>query len=94
LWLALTAVAALLALVDQTTALQQRGATQVGVIIYVMPVVVPVLVAAALLGEPWASSGPAGVALALSVGAVCAGAASLSGSRRVVALEAAARHRA
>lgn len=43
LWLAITASAAGLALLDQTTALQRRGATQVGVtqvgvIIYVMPV--------------------------------------------------------
>ena len=45
LWLAITASAAGLALMDQTTALQHRGATQVGVIIYTMPVVVPVLLA-------------------------------------------------
>src|SRR4051794_16585866 len=93
LWLAVTVSAAGLALVDQTTALQRRGATQVGVIIYVMPVVVPVLLAAAFLGEEWASSPAGGVVLALSVATVCAGAALLSGSHRVVALEAAARHR-
>ncbi len=88
LWLAITACAAGLALLDQTTALQRRGATQVGVIIYVMPVVVPVLLAAALLGESFAASPTAAVALALSLVAVCAGAASLSGSRHVVGVEA------
>jgi drug/metabolite transporter (DMT)-like permease len=93
LWLAITASAAGLALVDQTTALQRRGATQVGVVIYVMPVVVPVLLASALLGESWAASPAAGAGLGVSVLAVCAGAASLSGSRGVVALEAATRPR-
>jgi drug/metabolite transporter (DMT)-like permease len=93
LWLAITASAAGLALIDQTTALQRRGAKQVGVIIYVMPVVVPVVVAAVLLGESWAASPAAAVVLALSVTAVCAGAAALSGSRRVVALEAATQPR-
>jgi len=92
LWLAITASAAGLALLDQTTALQRRGATQVGVIIYVMPVVVPVL-AGVLLGERWAASPAAAVVLALSVAAVCAGAALLSGSRRVVTWEAASRAR-
>ena len=87
LWLSLTALAGTLALVDQTTALQRRGATQVGVIIYVMPVVVPVLLAPVLVGEAWSSSPASGVPLGLSVAAVCAGAAALSGSRAVSALE-------
>jgi drug/metabolite transporter (DMT)-like permease len=83
-WLVLTVAGASLALVDQTTALQRRGATQVGVIIYVMPVVVPVLLAPLLVGETWGSSA---VPLALSVGAVCAGAASLARSQHVSAME-------
>ena len=87
LWLGITVAAASLALIDQTTALQRRGAVQVGVIIYVVPVVVPVLIAAALLGEGWASSPAAAVPLGVSVAAVCAGAAALSGSRHVSALE-------
>lgn len=84
LWLAVTIGAASLALVDQTTALQRRGATQVGVIIYVMPVVVPVVLAPLLVGESWGSSA---APLALSVAAVCAGAASLAASRHVSTLE-------
>lgn len=87
-WLALTIGGAALALVDQTTALQRRGATQVGVIIYVMPVVVPVMLAPLLVGEYWGSSA---VPLALSVAAVCAGAASLSGTSQVSRLEEASR---
>ena len=80
-WLALTALAATLALVDQTTALQGRTATHVGAIVYVMPVVVPVLLAPVLIGEDWYSSPVAGVPLALSFGAVCAGAVALAGPR-------------
>jgi len=87
-WLAVTVAGAGLALVDQTTALQRRGATQVGVIIYVMPVIVPVALAPLLVGEAWGSSA---APLALSVATVCAGAASLSGSRQVSTLERATR---
>lgn len=90
LWLALTVGAAALALVDQTTALQRRGATQVGAIIYVMPVVVPVVLAPLLVGEAWGASA---AALALSVAAVCAGAAALAGSRHVSTLEESAQAR-
>jgi drug/metabolite transporter (DMT)-like permease len=89
-WLALTIGGAALALVDQTTALQRRGATQVGVIIYVMPVVVPVVLAPLLVGEAWGSSA---APLALSVAAVCAGAALLSGTSQVSRLEEASRVR-
>jgi hypothetical protein len=87
LWLALTLLAAVVALVDQTTGLQRRDATQVGVVIYVMPVVVPVLLAPALLGESWSDSPAGGVPLALAIAAVCAGAVVLATSRPVVALE-------
>ena len=81
LWLAVTALAGTLALVDQTTALQGRAATHVGVIVYVMPVVVPVLLAPVLTGERWDSSPAGGVPLALSFAAVCAGAGTLVRSR-------------
>ena len=81
LWLALTAAAGALALVDQTTALQRRAATQVGVIVYLMPVVVPVLLAPVLVGEDWDTSRVGQVPLGLSVAAVCAGAVALSASR-------------
>ena len=86
-WLLATVLAAGLALLDQTAALQRRGATQVGVAIYVMPVVLPVLLAPVILGEGWGSA-PAGVVpLLLALAAVSAGAAALAGSRRVAAAE-------
>ena len=85
LWLAVTGLAAGLALVDQTTALQRRGATQVGVVVYVMPVVVPVLLAPVLVGEDWATSRLGYVPLAASLAAVTAGATVLSVSRPVTA---------
>jgi drug/metabolite transporter (DMT)-like permease len=87
LWLGATALAGLLALLDQTTALQRGRTTQVGVIVYVVPVVVPVLLAPVLVGESWASSPAGGLPLALSIAAVCAGAGVLGASRRIGALE-------
>ena len=81
LWLGVTALAGTLALVDQTTALQRRAATQVGVIVYVMPVVVPVLLAPVLVGEDWGSSPLGRMPLGLSLAAVCGGAAALATSR-------------
>ncbi len=80
-WLALTALAGTLALVDQTTALQGRGATHVGAIVYVMPVAVPVLLAPVLVGESFDSSPVGGIPLALSFAAVCVGAGALARSR-------------
>lgn len=87
LWLAGTGVAGVLALLDQTRALQRGRTTQVGAILYVVPVVVPVLLAPVLVGESWGASPGGGVPLLLSVAAVCAGAAVLGGSRRIGALE-------
>lgn len=87
LWLVVTAVGAMLALLDQTTGLQRQGATKVGVTIYVMPVVVPVLLAPVLVGEAWSDSPGGGLPLAVALAVVCAGAAALSTSRQVVAQE-------
>ena len=87
LWLGATAVAGVLALLDQTRALQRGHTTQVGAILYVVPVVVPVLLAPVLVGESWTDSPGGGLPLLVSVAAVCAGAAVLGGSRRIGALE-------
>ena len=86
-WLAVTVGGALVALTDQTAALQRRAATQVGVVLYVVPVVVPVLLAPVLVGEPWSQSPGSGLPLALALGAVCWGAAALARSRQVRAIE-------
>lgn len=87
LWLAVTVLAAMVALVNQTMGLQRGGTTQVGVIIYVVPVIVPVLAAPLLVGEGWGSSPATWAPLALSIAAVCAGAGALAASDRVRAAE-------
>jgi hypothetical protein len=82
-WLVLTAMVAAVALVDQTTALQQRSVVDVGPIVYVVPVVVPVLLAPALVGEGWGDA-PHGVGpLLLSLGLVCAATGVLASSSTV-----------
>jgi hypothetical protein len=83
LWLAVTVVGALLAVIDQTMALQRRTASQVGVLLYVLPVIVPVLLAPVLVGERWSESPGGGIPLGLAVAAVCAASALLSTSRQV-----------
>jgi len=83
LWLTATGIVAVLALLDQTAALRRRSATQVGVAIYVLPVVVPVLLAPLLAGEEWGDSPGAVAALALSLAAVSLGAAALASSPRI-----------
>jgi hypothetical protein len=82
-WLALTALVAGLAFIDQNSALQRRDVIEVGPIVFVVPVVVPVLLAPLLVGEGWAGT-PIGVLpLLLSLALVCAGALTLSGSAGV-----------
>jgi drug/metabolite transporter (DMT)-like permease len=82
-WLALTAVVAVVAVVDQTTALQRRSVVEVGPIVYVLPVVIPVLLAPALVGEGWGNA-PHGVGpLLLSLVVVCVAAGVLAGSSTV-----------
>lgn len=84
LWLTLTACSAGLALLDQTTALQRREAKQVGAVIYVTPVVLPVLLAGLLLGARWPTSNPGTAVLVVAIAAICAGSAFLSASRPAV----------
>lgn len=88
-WLGLTALVAAFALIDQTSALQRRSVVEVGPIVFVIPVVVPVLLAPALVGEGWANA-PHGVApLLLSLLVVCVAAALLGGSSTVAGATAA-----
>ncbi len=82
-WLVVTGVGAALALVGQTMALQRRTAAQVGVFLYVLPVVVPVLLAPVLVGEGWGETPGGGVPLGLAVAAVCVAAGVLATSRQV-----------
>lgn len=88
-WLTFTALVATLALLDQTSALQNRSVIEVGPIVFVVPVVVPVLLAPALFGEAWSHAPHGAGPLLLAVGVVCAGAAALAGSSTVAAATAA-----
>lgn len=88
LWLLITLSMGWTALLDQTSALQQLEATRVGVIVYVAPVVVPTVLSALILGGRWASSPSKGVALAVGLVIVCAGAGALASSEAVAEAEA------
>ena len=82
-WLAATVTVSGLGFLSQLTALQRRTATQVGPVIYVMPVLVPVLLAPVVAGEGWGSTPLGGATLAASLLVVCAGTAMLAASSAV-----------
>lgn len=82
-WLAATAVVGALGFLAQVTALQSHSATQVGPVIYVVPVLVPVLLAPFLTGEDWGGTPLGGSALVVSLLTVCAGAGLVSASASV-----------
>jgi len=87
-WLLLTAAVATLALIDQNAALQRRSVIEVGPVVFVVPVVVPVLLAPALVGETW-DSAPYGVApLVASLALVCVATAALASSPAVASAQA------
>ena len=87
-WLILTAVVAALALIDQNAALQRRSVIEVGPVVFVVPVVVPVLLAPALVGETWDSAPYGVVPLILSLVVVCVATAALAGSHAVASASA------
>jgi hypothetical protein len=87
-WLALTALTAAIALVDQTSALQRRSVVEVGPIVFVVPVVIPVLLAPALVGETWDEAPYGALPLVLSLVVVCAATAALAGSHAVASAQA------
>lgn len=82
-WLVLTAMIAALALIDQNAALQRRSVIEVGPVVFVVPVVIPVLLAPALVGETWDSAPYGVVPLVLSLAVVCVATAALAGSHAV-----------
>lgn len=82
-WLAATAVVGGLGFLSQITALQHHSATQVGPVIYVIPVLVPVLAAPFLTGEQWGATPLGGAVLVFALVVVCAGAALVSASPSV-----------
>jgi len=82
-WLAATVALGGLGFLAQLTALQRRPATQVGPVIYVVPVIVPVLLAPFVTGEDWGSTPLGGGALIAFLLVVCAGTAVVSTSSTV-----------
>lgn len=82
-WIAATAAVGGLGFLGQLTALQSRSATQVGPVVYVLPVIVPVLLAPFVTGEDWGATPLGGGALIASLLVVCAGAALVSASSAV-----------
>ncbi|MGI8931172.1 MAG: hypothetical protein ACR2FK_02160 [Sphingomicrobium sp.] len=82
-WLAATSAVAGLGFLAQLTALQRRSATQVGPVVYVVPVLVPVLLAPFVTGEDWGTTPFGGGALIVLLLAVCAGTALVSASSTV-----------
>ena len=93
-WLALTALTAAIALVDQTAALQRRSVVEVGPIVFVVPVVIPVLLAPALVGETWDEAPYGALPLVASLLVVCIATAALAGSHAVASAQAPAGERA
>lgn len=82
-WLAATAGVGGLGFLAQLTALQRHSATQVGPVIYVVPILVPVLLAPFLAGEEWGATPLGGGVLVASLLVVCVGAALVSASSSV-----------
>jgi drug/metabolite transporter (DMT)-like permease len=82
-WLAATAVIAGLGFLSQVTALQRRPATQVGPVVYVIPVLVPVLLAPFITGEDWGDTPLGGLVLVVSLVVVSVGAGLVSSSGHV-----------
>jgi len=82
-WLAATALIAGLGFLSQVTALQRRSATQVGPVVYVVPVLVPVLLAPFLTGEDWGQTPLGGAVLVVSLLVVSVGAGLVSTSGHV-----------
>lgn len=82
-WLVATGIIGGLGFLSQLTALQRRTAAQVGPVIYLMPVLIPVLIAPLIGGSGWGSTPLGGGALAACLLVVCAGTATLASSSAI-----------
>jgi drug/metabolite transporter (DMT)-like permease len=85
-WLATAAASEGLALLSEMTALGQRPATRVAPLMFAVQVVVPVILAPLIFGEPWSETPGGGAALVVAILLVLAGVVSLAGSRAVGAV--------
>ena len=82
-WLVVTGIISGLGFLSQLTALQRRTAAQVGPVIYVMPVLIPVLIAPLVGDSGWGSTPLGGSALAACLLVVSAGTAALAASSAI-----------
>jgi drug/metabolite transporter (DMT)-like permease len=82
-WAAGAAIAVLLGLTSETTALQRLPATRVAPLVLVIQTAVPVLLAPLLVGEDWGATPLGGVGIGASFALVAAGTLVLASSRLV-----------
>ncbi len=85
-WTLATAVAAVVGLLNEMSALQRRPATQVGPIMLVVDILVAVAGASALAGETWVSTPFGGLLLGGALVVIVAGATVLAASPTVAAV--------
>lgn len=78
IWLAISAVAAILGLLSEMTALQVGSPTQVVPAIFVIEMIVPVMLAPYLAGEHWTTAPAGGLPLVFALALVTAGVATLA----------------
>lgn len=83
MWLAATAAAAVIGLLCEMTALQNRSPIQVFPVVLVVQIVAAVLLAPLLAGESWSPDALVIAALAVSLAVVAAGTRALAGARTV-----------
>jgi hypothetical protein len=88
LWALSTAVASVVGLLSEMSALQSRPAIQVAPVVFVSQTVVPVVLAPLLLGESFSATPLGGVPLALSLAVLIGGAVMLVRSPLLLALTA------
>jgi hypothetical protein len=85
-WLVTAAASEGLALLSEMSALQRRAATRVAPIMFAVQVIVPVLLAPLIFGEPWSGTPLGGAALGAFMVLTLAGTTLLAGSRAVGAV--------
>jgi drug/metabolite transporter (DMT)-like permease len=86
LWADLVALAAVIGVLSENTALQSRPATQVAPLVFSAQTVLPVLLAPIVGGEDWGDTPLGGAAVLLALAAVVAGVVLIARSRAVGSL--------
>jgi drug/metabolite transporter (DMT)-like permease len=87
-WVLATAITGIVGLLSEMTALQRRGATQVGPLVFVVQTLVPVALAWPLLGEAWSSTPGSGIPIVCATLTIAVAAAVLASSPAVIGLTA------